>query len=129
MHDDARKQVLGYAVAVLVVAVAVLLRFLVDRYLGDHLPFITFFVAVIVASWYGGLRPGLLATVLGLPLALYFFVPPRHSFLATSGPHLLGLAGYLVVSLAICAFNEAMRVAQRRSRGAEGQLRLITDAL
>ncbi len=116
MHDYTRRLVPGYVVAVLAVAGATLLRWLFDPLLGDHLPFVTFFVAVVVASWYGGLRPGFVATVLGFLLALYLFVPPRFSFLGVSGPHLVGLAMYFLVSLAITTFGEAMHAAQRRSR-------------
>jgi hypothetical protein len=42
-------------------AVAMLARWLFGPFLGDHLPFIIFIVAV--ASWIGGWRAGLLATI------------------------------------------------------------------
>ncbi len=97
-----------YIVAVAAVAVSGLIRWQLDPLLGDHLPFATFFVAIVVAAWYGGLRAALLATVLGFLLALYFFVPPRFSFLVNSGPDLVGLMVYFVVGLSIAVFAEAM---------------------
>jgi K+-sensing histidine kinase KdpD len=104
----------AFLVTVVTVAAWVARR-LLDPLLGDHLPFVTFFVAVAVAAWLGGLRPALLATLLGFGLAWYFFVPPRHSFQFPEGPHLVGLAMYFMVSLAFAGFGEAMLVAQRRA--------------
>ena len=97
------------------VAIAGLLRWLCDPFLGDHLPFVTFFVGVAAAAWLGGLRPALLATGLGFVVAWYFFVPPRHSFTLPSGPHFFGLAMYFMVCLALAAFGEAMHVARRHT--------------
>ncbi len=104
-----------YGLTLAAVAAAGLLRWLFDPSLGDHLPFVTFFVAVAVASWAGGLRPALLATWLGFVVALYFFIPPRHSFTLPSGPHLFGLAMYFMVSFAFAGFGEALHAARRRA--------------
>ena len=104
-----------YGLTLAAVAAAGLLRWLFDPFLGDHLPFVTFFVAVAVASWAGGLRPALLATGLGFVVAFYFFVPPRHSFALPSGPHPFGLAMYFVVCLAFAGFGEALHAARRRA--------------
>ena len=54
-----------YAVAVVCVGVATLL----ERWLGPTLgalPMVLYFPAVLIAAWYGGLGPGLLATALSL---------------------------------------------------------------
>ena len=64
-----------YGLTLAAVAVAGLLRWLFDPLLGDHLPFVTFFVAVAVASWAGGLRPALLATGLGFVMAFFLVLP------------------------------------------------------
>jgi PAS domain S-box-containing protein len=53
-----------YSVAIVAVAIAVLLRLLLRGVLGNSVPFITFFPAIILAGWYGGLNPAGLATVL-----------------------------------------------------------------
>ena len=41
-------------------------------------PYLTFFGAVMVAAWYGGLRPGLLATALSAAITSAFFLAPTH---------------------------------------------------
>ena len=43
------------------------------------LQYVTFFPAVTVSALLGGYRAGLLATVIGLGFATYFFTPPYYS--------------------------------------------------
>src|SRR5580698_3950825 len=68
-----------YAVAVCVTAVVLLGREAVAGLLGRSDPFLPFIGAVLIASWVGGLRPGLLATLLSAMATDYFFVPPFFS--------------------------------------------------
>ena len=69
----------GYLVAVAATLVIILFRLLFARVLGESAIFFPFVIAVTVSAWYGGLRPGLLATVLGAVFAVFFFVPPYYS--------------------------------------------------
>ncbi len=43
-------------------------------------PFLTFFVAIMLAGWYGGLGPGLWATFLGAIICNFFFIQPMGTF-------------------------------------------------
>jgi K+-sensing histidine kinase KdpD len=61
---------LRYGVATLVVA----LKLLLDPLIEEQSPFLMLAVAVMVAAWFGGLGPGLLATALGALAADYFFL-------------------------------------------------------
>src|SRR3954471_17619654 len=54
----------GYALSVAAVAAAAALRAVLFLALGQGLPFLTFFPAVMVAALYGGVGPGALAVVL-----------------------------------------------------------------
>ena len=112
-----------YLVTIATVAVAGLLRWQIDPVLGDQLPFATFFLAIIVSAWYGGLTHALLATVTGSIVAMYFFMTPRFSFLSKTAPELGGLAIYYVVGLSIAGFAESMRIAQLRFAAQAEQLR------
>lgn len=69
----------GYAVAVMVVAIAFVLRFWLYGGLNNRLPFAFFLPAAMIAAWYGGLGPGMLAAAIGLLLGDYFFLPPHQS--------------------------------------------------
>ncbi|MFT3880715.1 MAG: PAS domain S-box protein [Gemmatales bacterium] len=123
MKQITRNLVIVYAVVIATTAVATGIRFLLDPLLGDYIPYATFFVAVVIAAWVGGLWPALLTVVLGLLLSWYFFVPPRNSFDMPSGPHLVGLVIYVISGLAIAGIGEAMRFAQQRTTEQGEQLR------
>ena len=66
-----------YAVAVAAVAAAFAIRYGIYGTLDNRLPFAFFTSATLIAAWYGGLGPGLLAAVAGLLLGDLFFLPPR----------------------------------------------------
>ena len=53
-----------YGSALIAVVLATVIRLVLDPFLGDPFPFLTFFIAIIFAAWYGGYGPSLLALVL-----------------------------------------------------------------
>jgi PAS domain S-box-containing protein len=63
-----------YAFAVAMVIGAFGLRKLLEPVTGTGAPFVLFFAAVLVASLMGGRGPGILATLLSVPLGAYEFV-------------------------------------------------------
>jgi PAS domain-containing protein len=105
---------LRYGVAVLAVGVALLIKLLLDPLITDQSPFLLLAGAVMVGAWFGGLAPGLLATVLGALAADYFFLPPEGSFtglnVAFLPLFLFTLQGLLISSLAA-----ALRSARQRA--------------
>src|SRR5687768_3398704 len=68
-----------YTVAVVLIGVAFSLRYTLYGTLDNRLPFSFFIPATIIAAWYGGLGPGMLAAVGGLILGDYFFLPPHRA--------------------------------------------------
>lgn len=66
---------IGYGVAVAAVAVAFAIKVIFSGLGADH-PFILLPAAVIVAAWYGGRGPGLLAAVVAAVGADLLFLPP-----------------------------------------------------
>ena len=106
-----RSRLKRYGVAILAVLVALLLTQLLW-----HLHKITiyplFLAAVMVSAWYGGLEPGLLATVLSALVCTYFYLPPLYS-LAVSGSNKVGLVQFLLVALVISFLNGALHSARR----------------
>lgn len=63
-----------YGLAVGVVILAFALRYWVFGFHEYRFPFIFFVPAAMIAAWYGGMAPGLVATVAGLLLGDYFFL-------------------------------------------------------
>ena len=115
MPDHSRSTVIAYLVAVAATAVVVLLRWLLDPWMGYYLPFITLYGAVAAAVWYGGYRPALVATAFGYLACNYLFMEPRGTLALLHSHHYIGLVLYLFTCSLIIGFGEAMRVAQSRA--------------
>src|ERR1700687_840627 len=69
-----------YAMAVLSVAVAIIAAELITRLLHAEPIASSMVCAVIVAAWFGGFGPALLAITLALLAFHYYLVPPINSF-------------------------------------------------
>jgi len=76
---SARSSLLRYGVAVSAVGLSTLLG-LYLRPFSYTTPFLFFYPAVMIAVWIGGLKPGLLATVLASVSANFFFLAPYNAF-------------------------------------------------
>jgi PAS domain S-box-containing protein len=98
----------SYGIAVLSVAAAMV----VLRWPPLHLqqaPASMFLCAILLSAWFGGARPGLLATALST-LAYYYFLPPTDSL----GPKLTEIPR-LVVFMATAVFVWSLSAAQRNA--------------
>jgi PAS domain S-box-containing protein len=105
----------GYAIAVGSIGLAVVVRLAIDPGLGDHLPYVTFFIAVAITTWFGGLGPSLAAVVLGALAANWVFMSPRHTLWIAGSMHQVGYAAYFAIALSIVGLGEAWRKSQRRA--------------
>src|SRR5882724_8171577 len=66
-----RSAALRYGVALAVSVAAIVLRASLMRSVGGRFVFIPFFPAIVLAAWYGGLGPGLLATAITGAITAY----------------------------------------------------------
>ncbi len=105
----------GYAIAVGSIVLALLVRFAIDLGLGDHLPYVTFFIAVAMTTWFGGLGPSLAAVVLGGLASNWYFISPRHALWIAGSMHQVGYVAYFAVALSIVGLGQAWRKAQWRA--------------
>lgn len=106
-----RSPALRSSVAIGSVGLALLARIGLEGSLSIGLPFITFFPAVVVSAFIGGLGTGVLSLVLSALAATYFFIPPFHSLQMSWGDAVaivvfLGVGGVIV--LLIHLLNEAV---------------------
>jgi two-component sensor histidine kinase len=106
---------LAYGCAILTIALALLARMLLIPYIGAQFPFATVYLAVIITAWYGGLRPAVLATVLGYLGVAYFVIPPYHTLILHGLSDYIGAGIYLFISLTSALFSEAQHRAQARA--------------
>ena len=110
----------GYLVAFLLVAGAVAIRLPLDGFFGASVPFLLFFPAMLAASWYGGLGPGLLGTIVSGLAAMYFFLPPD-GFAIGGAVDVVSLALFTTIGVAIAALNHRLR-SEEASRRLEAEL-------
>ena len=113
-----RARMRGQALAMAALVVAVLVRWLLDPWLGDSLPFVTAFGAVAAAVWAAGWRPASVVAIIGYFAFSYLFIPPRHTFVVW---HLCARGGDARVSPdAAASSSESARRCARRGCGATG---------
>src|SRR5687767_2848202 len=105
----------GYVAAVAATAVAAVLRLALSSGIGDQAPCFAFGLAVLVAAWYAGLKPGLLATALGAVLGLCLFVPPHYSLRIDSAGRATIPALFLIIGVAASWVCEGLHAARRRT--------------
>jgi signal transduction histidine kinase len=77
--DSKTPKIFTYGFAIAATALALIFRQFLTPLWGARLPFLTFFPAVMLSSWYGGIRPGLFATALSTFSIWYFFVVPNNA--------------------------------------------------
>ncbi len=108
-------------VAILSVSAAWGARALLAPLIGERVPFITFFPAVFVIAWWGGIRPTVFATVLSVLVLLYFILEPKHSLSvsAVSLPeYRYGLGIFIAIALAAGWMGERIHAARRAAQQA-----------
>lgn len=113
----------GCLLAIGTTLLAFLLRLLVDPWLGDQMPYITFILAVAITGLYGGTRPALLATLLGAGTAYFCFVPPRYQWGFAESSDAIGFAVYLLVAVGVILLTRARnRAAEQAERSLKQQI-------
>ncbi|MCW5850400.1 MAG: DUF4118 domain-containing protein [Anaerolineae bacterium] len=105
---------LPYAVAVISVALALLVTSLLQPLLA-RTPLQLFFAAVTISAWYGGLGPGLTATVLATVAGNYFLSSPTYPF-SFGLEQLLQLGVFAFVAVLISTLTSARRQAEEEQR-------------
>jgi PAS domain S-box-containing protein len=123
---------LRYGLAVLAVPGATIIQ-----HFGDNHFAVTpsYFCAVLLATWFGGLGPGLFAIALSNLALIYYFVPPTRTFVIDAAyiPSLIlfSLAALFVTWLSVRERNLATRVRVEREtlRDANQRLEVTNEAL
>jgi PAS domain S-box-containing protein len=118
-----RSFILRYGCAVVSIALATWVRVLLDPVLGDLSPFPTLIFGVLLTAWCGGIRPALVAVLLGVFSADYFLVPPRGSFGFKGAVQYVDMAFFLGVGVGIAVLGGVMQAAPLLSLRKLGQAR------
>ncbi len=122
----ARAPILRYGVAVLSTALALIPTVLLADVSESRLAL--FGVAVMVSAWYGGWKPGVVATAFALTVSAYFSLAGEHSP-AQLRTAIIRLSLFFFIAMLICWLNAALRAAQENLRHSELNFRsLVTNA-
>lgn len=119
----------AYSLALAAMFVAVGVRLLLQPFLGDRLPFITLFLAVAVAAWYGGRGPALLTFLTGAVAVAFFILEPRYSFAVSQIEYGVGFALYAVVCLGSITLFETLHQARMRAEAEIAARKIAEEVL
>src|SRR5262249_18833347 len=97
----ARAPILRYGVAVLSITLALIPALMLADVVESRL--VVFAVAIMVSAWYGGWKPGLVATSFALTVSAYFSLAGMHSP-DEYRKAIIHLTLFVFVALLICSF-------------------------
>jgi len=118
MHALRQPVISSYGVPVLSVGAVLIIGGWLDLYL-QAAPVSLFICAVMFSAWFGGFRPGLLATILSILAFKYYFVPSIHSLV----PETAEIPRLIVFSLA--AVFVGFLSARQRSAAVMARIRTL----
>jgi len=96
--------------------------------LAEDSPFLLFFASVMVSAAYGGLGPGLLATLLAGIASNYFLTPPFYRFTLSTRSEIVGLILFVVEGSVISVISDRLHRAVRESRRLERRVLEVADS-
>jgi PAS domain S-box-containing protein len=114
---------------VLVVLACALVRLPIEPFLDGKVPYLFFSPAVIVAAWYGGFAPGLVATALSGLLSHLFLLASSSAVAVLTATDALGLTAFWATGAIICLLVEIARRGRARAALREQQLRSTLASL
>ena len=129
-------RLLRYALALLAVGFCLAVRLALQPVLHGSAPFLVFTLAVLVAAWYGGFGPGLVATVSSALAGSYFFLKPEGELDLRSTTDMVQLALFSTIGVMVSYLNAHLRSARSRAafrleelERAEGEIRGLNETL
>ncbi|QOV88754.1 ATP-binding protein [Humisphaera borealis] len=123
-----------YAVALIAVAIAGMLRLMMRPIIETEAPFLLFFAAVMASGWYGGFRPAIFATFMSAIVVSAFFMeqmnPP--GLLEADTWRLLRLAIFLfegTITSALCGQLHSARMRAEKSAAEARELERTVEEI
>jgi signal transduction histidine kinase len=116
--EDLRASWRRYAVAVGCAVAALLMIFFREGPAAELNIRLLLLAAVMLSSWYGGLGPGILTTLIAT-LAVTYSYSPSGDYLAIDLSHSVRLIEFVIVALLITFLNDRRRKAQQRAEIAQ----------
>ena len=105
-----------YATAIGLVGLFLAIRLGLGDILGDTVPYLQFFPAIMLAAWLGGMGPGILASVLSALLARYFFLQPFHTWVLARTADAVSLPLFFLIGVSMSVVIDSLRRAEDAHR-------------
>ncbi len=120
------RPVTGFIAATLIVIAAAVLRFALGG-IGVSIPFLTFYPAVMISGIYGGMRAGLLATMLSALLSHLFFIEPYGLLWVKDTADIVTIIIFISTCILISYISDFMYRSVEKAKEAEGLARLAEE--
>jgi signal transduction histidine kinase len=111
-----------YLLAIGVTMAALFLRDLLNPLLGHIYPHNTIWIALMWASWYCGVGPAIMSSLIAFVGIGFRLSPPYRTFVWTDRNEVFGVIAYVVLSALIIALGEDNRRTLRKRKQAEDAL-------
>lgn len=126
MKQHVGDHVFRYGIAVVAVGIVIFVWNFFPA-LSSRFPFLFATVPVLLAAWYGGVGPGIVASVLSAIAVYYFFMDPRHVY-GANPTDIAAVIIYLLIAVFVSYLTTARRKAEMAASDAEGRLRFALNA-
>jgi PAS domain S-box-containing protein len=130
--ESAWRQPLRYGLAVLLVFLATVLRYIPGGFLPERLSYITYYPATVIVAIVGSLGPGILATLLSDVCVDYFFLQPQGQFGNKNLPDVVGLILFTSIGIGVSwlagAVDRTRKRVEEETREASRYARSLLEA-
>jgi signal transduction histidine kinase len=103
-------------------AVALVIRWLLNPFVGAYAPFVTLYPAVVFSAWYCGVGPSLLTLASAIIGANYWFALHPESLSSINVAQLIGTLAFVLVAGLTMVMGESNRRRNAAYRKAQGEL-------
>jgi two-component system, cell cycle sensor histidine kinase and response regulator CckA len=106
-----RSAIVTYAAPFLATILATLLRMALRPIVGAAVPFVSYFLAILLLAWYSGFRAAALGILLSAIAGTYFFISPATTspFLVVTRTDRVAIFGFVFLSLAAAFLLDLQR--------------------
>ncbi|MBN8635581.1 MAG: DUF4118 domain-containing protein, partial [Anaerolineae bacterium] len=109
MSTNRRSQAAAYLIAFCSILFAAVFKLILVNQLATDTPFILFYGAIVITTWYGGLAPGIFASTVCALLSTFFFLPPYFTFTLTDPESLFRVSLFLFETTIIVYLIHTLR--------------------
>jgi signal transduction histidine kinase/CheY-like chemotaxis protein len=113
--DTRRTQLQRYGIVLAAVAVATVIRILLEPFVAGRVTYASYLIATAFVAWRCGLGPALTTVCIGSLLGNFFFEPPGFTFSLDSSPNLSSFLVSVSIGVVTALFCESLRVTAREN--------------